>query len=309
MKKIAVVLAVAVAATFLAEAGVPEVKDEDKAYGTLYGRIAERIPLWPGLAPHETESSRGRYVHDTKRNGWRRVGVSCPELVILRPEGQARDTLVVVIPGGGYGSHSMRIVNTTRPILASGRWVAVLHYRVPRRQGRDIYAAPREDAARAIRILRANAKRFGWSPEKIGAVGFSAGGHLAAVSATSSQDELYRRIDETDDISAHLNFSIPIYPAYVLDDGKTDKNVNGGDGAAILPEFKFDAKTPPMFMLHGDKDYYSPMASVRLYEELHKRKIPAQLFIYANVSHGLGDTVNAKGWQKRVTDWIESIGF
>ena len=86
-------------------------------------------------------------------------------------------------------------------------------------------------------------------------------------------------------------------------------NVHGGDGAVILPEFKFDAKTPPMFMLHGDKDYYSPMASVQIYTELHRRKIPAQLFVYANVSHGLGNTANARGWQDRIVDWIESIGF
>ena len=64
-----------------------------------------------------------------------------------------------------------------------------------------------------------------------------------------------------------------------------------------------------MFMLHGDKDYYSPMASVLIYTELHRRKIPAQLFVYANVSHGLGDAVNVKGWQRRIVDWIESIGF
>ncbi len=184
-----------------------------------------------------------------------------------------------------------------------------MHYRIPRRDGRKIYDAPREDAARAIRILRANAAKFGWSPEKIGAVGFSAGAHLAAISAVSSQDSLYGRIDEMDDISPHLNFAVPVYPAYVVEDGVTGPNASGGDGAAILPEFKFDAKTPPMFLVHGDRDCYSPMGSVRIYEELHRRRIPAQLFVYANVSHGLGDTTNAKGWQKRIVDWIESIGF
>ena len=167
----------------------------------------------------------------------------------------------------------------------------------------------REDAARAIRILRANAARLGFSPEKIGAVGFSAGAHLAAISAVSSQDALYEKVDAADDLSAHLNFAVPVYPAYVADDGATGPNAHGGDNAAILPEFKFDEKTPPMFMLHGDRDYYSSMASVLLYTELHKRKIPAQLFVYANVSHGLGDTVNAKGWQDRIVDWIESMGF
>ena len=291
-------------------AQMPEVKDMDKAYGAFSERIVERIRLWPGLAPHEKSDSPGRYVFDDRVKTWRRRDVSCPELVILRPTGKPRDTIVIVMPGGGYDSQHMgHICRDSLPILDSGRWVAVLHYRIPRRKGRNIYDAPREDAARAIRILRANAGRLGFSPEKIGAVGYSAGAHLAAISAVSSQDALYGRIDNLDDLSAHLNFAVPVYPAYVADDGRTGRNAHGGDGAAILPEFKFDAKTPPMFMLHGDKDYYSPMASVLIYTELHRRKIPAQLFVYANVSHGLGDAVNVKGWQRRIVDWIESIGF
>ena len=304
------VMVVAAAVSAWAQAEVPALANEDKAYGALQERIVARIRLWPGLAPHETESNRGRFAYDAKRKVWRRYDVSCPELVILRPTGTPRDTLVVVMPGGGYQTqHTGHICRDSKPILDSGRWVAVLHYRIPRRAGRNIYAAPREDAARAVRILRANAAKYGWSPEKIGAIGFSAGAHLAAISATSSQDVLYDRVDAADDLSAHLNFSIPVYPAYVLDDGKDSPNARRGDGAAILPEFKFDAKTPPMFMLHGDKDNYSPMASVQLYTELHKRKIPAQLFVYANVAHGLGDKANVKGWQQRAVDWIVSIGF
>ena len=284
--------------------------DEDKAYGEFHRRIVERFRLWPSLAPHETEADPGRYAFDEKNKVWRRRDVSCPEVVVLRPEKPVRDTIAVVMPGGGYSSQHMgHVCRDAKPILDSGRWVAVLHYRIPRREGRNIYDAPREDAARAIRILRANAARLGFSSEKIGAVGFSAGAHLAAISAVSSQDALYDRVDDIDDLSAHLNFAVPVYPAYVADDGATGPNAHGGDNAAIQPEFKFDEKTPPMFMLHGDRDYYSPMASVLLYTELHKRKIPAQLFVYANVTHGLGDTVNAKGWQNRIVDWLESIGF
>ena len=304
------VVVVAAAVSAWAQAEVPALENEDKAYGALQERIVARIRLWPGLAPHETASNRGRFAYDAKRKVWRRYDVSCPELVILRPAGTPRDTLVVVMPGGGYQTqHTGHICRDSKPILDSGRWVAVLHYRIPRRAGRNIYDAPREDAARAIRILRANAAKYGWSPEKIGAIGFSAGAHLAAISATSSQDVLYDRVDAVDDLPAHLNFAVPVYPAYVLDDGKDGPNARRGDVAAILPEFKFDAKTPPMFMLHGDKDNYSPMASVHLYTELHRRKIPAQLFVYANVAHGLGDKVNVKGWQQRVVDWIVSIGF
>ena len=282
--------------------------DEDKAYGALHRRIAERIRLWPDLAPGETDSEPGRYVFDKKGRIWLRQDVSQPEVLVFRPvPGKpVVDTLVIVIPGGGYNLHSMRpFGRDCAPIFESGRWVAVLHYRVPRRKGRRIYDAPREDAARAIRILRAN----GWSPEKIGMIGFSAGGHLAAISAVSSQDRLYDRVDALDDLSAHLNFAIPVYPGYILDDGAMARNAHGGDGAAILPEFKFDAKTPPMFMVHGDRDFYSSMGSVALYSELHRRKIPAQIFVYAHASHGIGEGVNRSGWQNRIVGWIESLGF
>ena len=143
-------------------AQMPEVKDMDKAYGAFSERIVERIRLWPGLAPHEESDSPGRYVFDDRVKTWRRRDVSCPELVILRPTGKPRDTIVIVMPGGGYDSQHMgHICRDAKFILDSGRWVAVLHYRIPRREGRNIYDAPREDAARAIRHLRANAAIMG----------------------------------------------------------------------------------------------------------------------------------------------------
>ena len=79
--------------------------------------------------------------------------------------------------------------------------------------------------------------------------------------------------------------------------------------AALLPEFKFDAKTPPMLLLHGDDDYYSSMGSVKLYEELHRRKMPAQLVVYSNASHGLNHNANVRGWESRILDWLLSRNF
>ena len=284
--------------------------NEDKVYGEFNAMIVGRFRLWPGLAPHETDNNPGKYVFDDRNKVWRRREVSCPEVVVFKPESVNSETLVIVMPGGGYDSQHMgHFVRDAKVILDSGRWVAVLHYRIPRREGRAIYAAPREDAARAIRILKSTASEFGYSADRIGAIGFSAGGHLAAISAVSSLDKLYEPVDDADRLSAKLAFAIPVYPAYVADDGATGPNRNRGDGAEILPEFKFDAATPPMFMMHGDDDYYSPMASVLIYRELHKRKIPAQLFIFSGANHGLNDRVNCRGWQHRAVDWIESIGF
>ena len=84
-----------------------ELANEDKAYGALHGRIAARIQLWPGLAPHETKADPGKYVFDAKRKVWRRTAVSQPEVVILKPEKPTHDTLVVVMPGGGYQSQHL----------------------------------------------------------------------------------------------------------------------------------------------------------------------------------------------------------
>ena len=98
----------AVLAVFLVKAGFAVVlENEDKAYGELHSRIVERIRLWPGFAPHEKESSLGRFAYDTKNKVWRRREVSQPELVVFRPFGKPRDTMVIVMPGGGYDSQHM----------------------------------------------------------------------------------------------------------------------------------------------------------------------------------------------------------
>ena len=285
-------------------------ENEGKAYGELHGSICDRIRLWPDLAPHETGSDPGKFIYDKKGKAWRLRNVSGPSLALLRPNSvKKRDTLVMVVLGGGYDNQHMGSLRNALPILGSGRWVAVLHYRIPRRKGRNIYDAPREDMARAVRHLRAASGRHGFSPEKIGAFGFSAGGPLAAIAAVSSKDRLYEPIDKLDELPAHLNFAVPVYPAYVLSDGRDCANVNCGDGATVLPEFKFDDRTPPIFLIHGDQDYFSSMASVMLYSELHRRKIPAQLFVYAKASHGLGTSVNVTGWQQRVLEWLDCMGY
>ena len=273
---------------------------EAEAYGELHGCIVGRLTLWPDRAPHETTRERGTFVFDGKKGVWRPQGVTCPDVVLLKPREVRSDVLLLAIPGGGYQTQNMgTFCRNVRPILESGRWVAVLHHRIPRRPGRAFYEAPREDGARAVRLLRANAGRFGYSPEKIGALGFSAGGNLTALLATSSKDEAYPPVDAADGLSARLAFAVAVYPAYVTDDGQS-----------VRPEFKFDDQTPPMLLLHGDEDdVASPLSSVLLYTELHKRKIPAQLFVFSHAAHGLADKVHVRGWQWRIVDWLTEMGF
>jgi len=273
--------------------------NEKMAYGELSNHIVARFELWPGLAPHETSQERWRFVFDEKKGTWRPKDISCPDVILLKPREVRHDTLVMAIPGGGYQTQNMgTFCRNVRPILDSGRWVAVLHHRIPRRPGREKHEAPREDGVRAVRLLRANAGRFGYSAEKIGALGFSAGGHLSALLAVSSLDGLYERVDDADALPASLDFAVAVYPAYVTDDGLT-----------LRSEFKFDGKTPPMFLMHGDEDEFTSMASVLLYTELHKRKIPAQLFVFAHGTHGLYERGCIRGWPWRIVDWLDEMGF
>lgn len=284
--------------------------NEAEVFGDMRASIAGRFALWPGPAPGETSQKRGRYVLGKKDRNWRMMDVDGPEVVLLKPAEVRSNVLVLGVPGGGYFSQNMgTFCRNVSPILESGRWVAVLHHRLPRRKGRPIYAAPREDGARAVRILRARAAGFGYDPQRIGAIGFSAGGNLVAMLATSSSDDVYPRVDEVDDVPSRLDFAVAVYPAYMLDDGETGKNANRGMDAKLLPQFKFDAGTPPMFMIHGDNDAYSPMGSVMLYEELRRRRIPAQLFVYARAVHGLGSGMNVTGWQTRIVEWLSEMGF
>lgn len=297
--KALVFVGVAVVALSAARADSPRA-GEAEAYGELHGCIVERLTLWPDRAPHETTRERGTFVFDGRKGVWRPQGVTCPDVVLLKPREVRSDVLVLAIPGGGYQTQNMgSFCRNVRPILESGRWVAVLHHRIPRRPGRASYEAPREDGTRAVRLLRANAGRFGYSPEKIGVLGFSAGGNLTALLATSSKDEVYPPVDAADGLSARLAFAVAVYPAYVTD-----------DGLSIRPEFKFDDHTPPMMLLHGDEDdVTSPLSSVLLYAELHKRKIPAQLFVFTHAAHGLADKVHIRGWQWRIVDWLTEMGY
>lgn len=277
--------------------GVPH---EHEAYGEILSNLLVRVRLWPDVAPCETNAEWGRFAYDGKDKVWRRHGVSCPELMVFRPSFPTSKTMVVDLPGGGYVSHHMgSIPHFGRKTLDSGRFYSVLHYRIPRRQGRKIYEAPREDLARAVRWLRFHAKEYGWGLDAIGVVGFSAGGNLSVRAAVGLQDTSCAPFDALDSVSAHIAFAVARSPAYLL----------GADGE-LLPELVFGKNTPPMLILHGDADdVCSPMESVKLYVRLHRQGIPAQLMIYSCAAHGLNDNVNVRGWRTCILDWLESWNY
>ena len=213
-----------------------------------------------------------------------------PFLVWHTPRERTSDLCLIAVPGGGYAQTSTggTVASMARRFNEKGVTVAVLRYRTPRPRGLPKHQSAWEDAQRAIRIVRGESAARGYSPDKIGMIGFSAGGHLTLMCATSATTNAYARIDAIDDVPCHLNFAIPVYPAYVLTDGARSKNTHGGNSAGMVADFLFDERTPPMCLVHGDADVYSAMGSVRVYHKLRMMGIPAELHVYAQVPHAFG---------------------
>ena len=144
-----------------------------------------------------------------------------------------------------------------------------------------------QDAQRAIRLVRSEAAARGLDPERIGTMGFSAGGHLTYMTALSSLTNAYPAVDAIDKLSCSVQWACPIYPAYSLTDGANGPNAHGGnlDEDVPVPEFAFDAATPPMCFVHGDGDVWAAMNSVKVWERLRAMGIQCDLHTLARRGH------------------------
>lgn len=270
------------------------------------------IPLWPKTAPGEngdsapetdTTGPTGALV------GGRRVirlgNVSVPTLTIYRPS-KEKDTgaAVLVFPGGGYsilaldleGSEICEWLNT---IGVTG---VLIKYRVPARAGQPKWAAPLQDAQRALGIVRKRAGELRLDPKRIGVLGFSAGGHLAAAASTNFDRRTYDAVDEADEVICRPDFSLLIYPAYL-----TVKE----DGDKVAPELKVTGKTPPTFLVQAEDDGVRVENSLFYYAALRNAKVPAEMHLYAAGGHGYGLRPSANlvtTWPKRAEEWLRSLG-
>ena len=256
----------------------------------------ETYYVWPGVAPGE------------------KADAVMPTYEIWKPAEKTTDACLIVCPGGAYNglAYGHEGDKIARYFVGKGVTTVVLKYRVPRREGIPKHMAAWQDAQRCVRVVRARAEELGINREKIGIMGFSAGGHLTLMTSTTSQTNSYEPVDDIDKLSASVNFAVPVYPAYVLEDGADGPNSGKGNDSTMVDDFAFDEKTPPMCLIHGDDDVYSPMGSVAVYAKLRKMEIPAELHIYAKVNHGFGGnpTDNHVGdWLNRVYYWMKTMGF
>jgi acetyl esterase/lipase len=268
------------------------------------------LDVWPGAAPGETGTVGEEKYMPSKpeaRPVKRLTNVTRPTLTVYQPDAaKATGTAVVVCPGGGYAILAMDLEGEEVAgwLNSIGVTAFVLKYRVPRREGtpRDVPPVqPLMDAQRAVSLVRSGAADLKIAPDRIGILGFSAGGHLAASTATNSQHRQYAPQDAVDQVSCRPDFAVLVYPAYLVQ-----------KGGALSPEIRVDAKTPPCFFAHCGDDRISSENSIGMYLALKRSSVPAEMHIYASGGHGFGLRPTGKAaptWPKRCEEWLRDSGL
>jgi acetyl esterase/lipase len=271
------------------------------------------IPLWPGIAPGE-KGDIGE-EHDTTKPDPKvpkekyiiRLGnVSKPTLTVFRPPADKETgTAVVVCPGGGYSilAYDLEGTEICDWLNSVGVTGVLLKYRVPARKGRERYDAPLQDVQRTIGLVREHAKEWGINPKRVGVLGFSAGGHLAAAVSNNYATRTYPEVDEADKQSCRPDFTVLIYPAYL-----TAKD----DLSKLAPELKVTKETPPAFIVQTQDDPIKVENAYTYALALKNAKVPAELHVYATGGHGYGlrpagHTVTT--WPARCAEWMGAMGW
>lgn len=266
--------------------------------------------IWPDTAPGE-QGDVGKEVLESPKEGaakpihrYRNVTVPTLDFYPAPKEKNTRAT-VVVCPGGGYNILAWDLEGTEicEWLNAIGVNGVLLKYRVPRRKNREKHDAPLQDVQRTFGIVRSKAKEWNIDPDRIGVLGFSAGGHLSATASTNFQKRAYDRIDCADDLSCRPDFTVLVYPAYLVD--RETK-------AQLEPEIKVDAKTPPAFMVHAGNDRIPAEGSIQYYLALRKAGVEAELHVHPLGGHGFGmrkSEFPVHQWPDRCGEWMKSIGL
>jgi len=264
------------------------------------------LDIWPDKVPGET-GEVGEEKLLPQKDGQTRVerltNVTRPSIAVYAPDKEkATTTAVVICPGGGY--HILAMDLEGREVAAwlnsIGVTGIVLKYRVPARKGQPRHLAPLQDAQRAVSLVRARAKQWNIDPSRIGILGFSAGGHLAATASTNFAQRQYEAVDEIDKTSCRPDFTVLLYPAYLT------------SGKELSPEVRVTAQTPPTFFLHAGDDRILAENSVHTYLALRQVKVPAELHVFASGGHGFGlrpSSHPCSGWPKLCEQWLQGQGL
>jgi len=282
----------------------------------------ETIKLWPNGVPNSVENTNYNELEEMKGDELNKIfQVTEPTLTVyLADQDKINGTAVVICPGGGYTyvTYYKEGIKVAKWLNKLGISAFILKYRLPSdsiMENKTI--GPLQDAQEALRIVRRNANIWKINPDKIGVLGFSAGGHLASTLSTHYKDDVY----EHDSISAKPDFSILIYPVISMDrtiaHQGSKKNLLGVSPTQSMIDFysnelQVDSLTPPTFLVHATNDKSVPVEnSIRYYMALKSNNVPAEMHIYETGGHGFGLGVNETSlyWTEHCEQWLKSNHF
>lgn len=288
----------------------------------------EWIPLWPGAAPGTgsvppVEAIKQRPSPDAPPI-LEITGVNRPRLMVLRPR-RPNGSAALVAPGGGY---ARLVVASDGPEIA--RWLAargwtvfVLLYRLPGDGWLNRANVPLQDAQRAIRLIRSKAAAFGVSPERVAAIGFSAGGHVCADLATRYAAPSYVPVDAADALSARPDFAVPVYAVQTLMDpyahrGSRERLLGPNPSGALIhshsPENNVSSGAPPFLIIHAEDDPTVHVEnSLRLRSSLRSANVRVETHIFPDGGHGFGISrvanMTTSAWPELIARAARSYGI
>ncbi len=282
---------------------------------SLNATAQEIINLYPGAVPNSKQS----YVKETERSGMY-AGVTKPTLQIFLPEKEkSTGAAVVICPGGGYAVvvYQAEGVRTAKEFAKNGVAAFVLKYRLPSDSTMiDKTIGPLQDAQQAIKDVRENASKWGIDTNKVGIMGFSAGGHVASTEATH-----YRKafIENKDNINLRPDFQILVYPVISMLDSLTHMgsrtNLLGPNPSKKLideysSELQVDDNTPPAYITQaGDDKVVTVDNSIVYYEALRHHNVSAELHLYPHGNHGFVLKLKTEDWMACIFKWMRNSNF
>jgi acetyl esterase/lipase len=282
----------------------------------------QTIPLYPDAIPN-SKSATNTEKEEVTPGGMHIVSnISIPTLMVYAPANAvANGTAVIICPGGGYHINAIKHEGTdvAEKFNEWGITAFVLKYRIPDdRTMINKELGPLQDAQQAIRMVRDNAAKWNVDPKRIGIMGFSAGGHLAASAATHFNRPV---IPESKKADLRPDFLILGYPVISFTDsighiGSRDNLLGKSPSSAKIREYSNELlvtrETPPTFIIHaGDDDGVKPANSIAFYQSLLKHGIAAELHIYEKGGHGFGmdNPTTKEKWMETLRNWLISNSF
>jgi acetyl esterase/lipase len=276
------------------------------------------IPLYPGVIPN-SKSTVDKETAETKDSILRIAFISRPTLTAYLPE-KPNGAAVIICPGGGYWIEAAghEGADVARKFNEAGITAFVLKYRIPDTAtmiNREI--GPLQDAQRAIQIVRENAASYGIKKDKIGLMGFSAGGHLASTAGTHFN---HNYIENAKHISLRPDFLILVYPVISFTDsighiGSRDQLIGKNPSQDKIKEYSNELQvtdqTPPSFLVQAKDDPVKVQNSIVFADALRKHNVPVEIYLYEKGGHGYGmnNKTSPVKWMDLAEAWMRKMKF